>query len=122
MKYAAMFSILALASAACASAGAMDRSDMSRAASLKNPEAWVRAAYRSLPTEFVNGQGFVRMDVAVSPQGRVGECRITESTNYPALEVYACRSAQRYARYYPARNAAGDPIASEAELEFRLQF
>lgn len=64
-------------------------------------------------------QGTVGMRITVGANGRVEACTVTSSSGSSALDDAACRGMQRYARYNPALNAAGDPISSTASQSIR---
>ena len=52
------------------------------------------------------------MSITVGTNGRVDACNVTGSSGSSDLDKAACRGMERYARYNPALNAAGDPISS----------
>jgi TonB family protein len=54
-----------------------------------------------------NEEGNVRVELTITTAGRVGDCRVVESSNSAALDVATCSLMQRRARYVPARDAAG---------------
>ena len=64
-------------------------------------------------------QGTVTMRITVGANGRVEACSVTGSSGSSALDDAACRGMQRYARYNPALNAAGDPISSTTSQAIR---
>jgi protein TonB len=49
----------------------------------------------------------------------VQACTVTGSSGSSALDQAACRGLQRYARYNPALNAAGNPISSTTTQAIR---
>ncbi len=64
-------------------------------------------------------QGTVTMRITVGANGRVEACSVTGSSGSSALDQAACRGMQRYARYNPALNAAGDPISETTSQSIR---
>jgi len=48
----------------------------------------------------------------VTTDGRVANCRVTSSSGSPDLDDAACKFIMRRARYKPAQDDAGNPIAS----------
>ena len=64
-------------------------------------------------------QGTVTMRITVGANGRVEACAVSGSSGSSALDDAACRGMQRYARYNPALNAAGDPISSTTTQSIR---
>ncbi|WP_247711644.1 energy transducer TonB [Qipengyuania aurantiaca] len=64
-------------------------------------------------------QGTVTMRITIGANGRVEACAVTGSSGSSALDQAACRGMQRYARYNPALNAAGDPISDTTTQSIR---
>lgn len=54
----------------------------------------------------------VGVEVDVGANGRVIACRITRSSAFDILDEAACDGMRFYARFYPALDKAGQPIAS----------
>lgn len=54
-------------------------------------------------------QGNVGVAVTIGPDGRVQACNVTASSGESILDEAACEGMQRYARYTPALNDAGQP-------------
>jgi TonB family protein len=54
-------------------------------------------------------QGTVSFWVRISPEGRVSDCRIIQSSGSPSLDAATCRIIRERARYTPARDAQGRP-------------
>jgi protein TonB len=57
--------------------------------------------------------GIVHLRFTVAPSGRVSDCAVTRSSGSRELDALTCRLIIRRFRYRPARNAEGDPIASQ---------
>lgn len=66
-------------------------------------------------------QGVVSMQISVGPNGRVASCSVSGSSGSDALDTAACRGMQRYARYRPALNDAGEPIAASTTASIRYE-
>lgn len=64
-------------------------------------------------------QGTVTMRITIGANGRVEACSVTGSSGSSALDDAACRGMQRYARYNPALNAAGNPISATTSQSIR---
>ena len=56
-------------------------------------------------------EGSVGVSVQIGTNGRVSSCRVTSSSGESILDEGACAAMERYARYEPALNAAGNPVA-----------
>ena len=61
------------------------------------------------------------MRITVGTDGRVSACSVTGSSGSSALDDAACRGMQRYARYEPALNAAGNPISTTLSEAIRYE-
>lgn len=55
--------------------------------------------------------GIVYFELAISAEGRVSNCRVTRSSGEPSLDEQTCRIMLQRARFRPARDAAGQPVA-----------
>ncbi|MGB3806727.1 MAG: energy transducer TonB, partial [Erythrobacter sp.] len=68
-------------------------------------------------------EGTVGVRVTVTAEGRAANCRVTRSSGSSSLDEGACRSMERYARFNPALNAAGNPVtgAFATNLTYRLE-
>ena len=56
--------------------------------------------------------GTVGIAVTVGTDGRVSGCTVTASSGHPALDATACRLYERRARFAPALDDAGNPVAA----------
>lgn len=56
-------------------------------------------------------EGTTGFTLGVGPDGRVAACTITASSGHAALDVAACSLMRRRARFTPARDGAGNPVA-----------
>jgi len=54
-------------------------------------------------------QGRVGVRVSIGPNGRVATCEVTSSSGSSILDEAACTGMERYARFNPALDAAGNP-------------
>lgn len=84
--------------------------------SLVGPDDYPAAARR------YDQSGTVRFRLDVAPDGRVQDCTILGSSGYSPLDVTTCRLMTSRARFAPARDASGQPIAGtyEASIAWRL--
>ena len=56
-------------------------------------------------------QGIVHYTLSIDPRGKVSNCVITRSSGSVALDDATCRVLQRRARFDPARDIDGKPVA-----------
>jgi protein TonB len=83
-----------------------------RAQALANLASYIQDG--DLPAEVVGlGRGAARVgfELTIGPNGRVTGCRITASGGIAALDAATCRIMRARARFRPARDAAGNPVA-----------
>jgi protein TonB len=66
-------------------------------------------------------EGTVTMRITVGANGRVSACTVTGSSGHSDLDSAACRGMQRYARFEPALNDAGNPISATTNFAFTYQ-
>jgi len=72
------------------------------------------------PQALRNGeQGTVRFRLAIAADGRITDCRVTGSSGSAALDRQTCSILRRRARYQPARDSAGHPVADRDNGEIR---
>lgn len=58
-------------------------------------------------------QGTTAFVLAVSPEGRIRECRIAQGSGSSTLDAATCRILQARARYQPARDSNGKTVPDE---------
>ena len=58
-------------------------------------------------------EGDVQAKLTVAPNGRVSACAILRSSGFPALDAATCDAFRQRARFTPARDSSGNPIADE---------
>lgn len=76
-----------------------------------NPGNWLGTA--DYPASALRGEkeGLVRFTLAIDPFGEVAECRITESSGVRQFDDRACAALRTRARFHPALDADGQPVA-----------
>jgi len=78
----------------------------SDASSLVTPDDYPPSALRA------GEAGRVVVQMYVSPDGRVEDCRVSVSSGFVDLDAATCRLLMRRARYAPAEDASGRPIGA----------
>ena len=76
-----------------------------RARALRNLAAYIHGS------DYRDQDGRVQFELTVSPQGRATDCRIVTSSGSTMLDEWTCEIMVRRARFRPARDAAGNPVA-----------
>ena len=95
---------------------------ISQAAAAKgNPASWVSSDDYPPAALREERQGRVTIAFTINEQGRIENCRVTQSSGSPDLDETTCRLVTRRGRYAPAKDAAGNPIRQNASLPFRWQ-
>lgn len=86
-----------------------------------NPGSW--ATTDDYPSRALREEkeGVTRFTVQVSPEGRVTSCTVTGSSGTPELDDAACRAISRRARFSPATNGEGQPVAGSYSNSVRWQ-
>jgi protein TonB len=91
------------------------------------PTAWPfrRFSDDDYPAAALRGQqqGRVVYRVEIGPDGRVSGCEIRRSSGSAALDAATCRIVRSRARFTPARDSAGRPVADhrEGDVLWRLR-
>lgn len=75
---------------------------------------WARRAQGELPSEILRsrGSGYALLRVLVGSDGKVTACTSLRSSGAATFPKYACDTALKYARFKPAVDAHGKPVAS----------
>jgi len=86
-----------------------------------NPGSW--ATTDDYPSRALREEkeGVTRFTVQVGPDGRVTNCSVTGSSGTPELDDAACRAITRRARFTPATNGEGQPVAGSYSNSVRWQ-
>lgn len=94
-----------------------------RGASRDNFNRWAARIQEAYPSTAVRRgiEGNVGVAVTIGPDGRVTNCRVTSSSGESVLDSAACQGMERYARYDPALDAGGNPIAGNDSLTIVYQ-
>ncbi|MEO5707578.1 MAG: energy transducer TonB [Alteraurantiacibacter sp.] len=89
-----------------------------RAASRDGQNRWAARIQSNYPRRAVQREieGNVGMAVVVDATGRVTQCSVTSSSGSEDLDQAACEGMQRYARYNPALDAAGNPTTGRDSM------
>lgn len=75
---------------------------------------WASRIQQNYPSRAVRDgtEGTVGVRVTVNTEGRVSACSVTSSSGSSILDQAACSGMERYARFDPALNDAGNPISA----------
>ncbi len=81
-----------------------------RGATPRNQGRWAAQISNNYPSRALREEveGTVGVSVTVGANGRVSGCRVTASSGSSVLDDAACRGMERYARFNPALDAAGN--------------
>jgi TonB family protein len=83
--------------------------------SLFSTDDYPREAWR-------NGeQGIVAVTLTVSPDGKVADCVVNQSSGSPSLDVQTCRILWTRAHFTPARDAQGRPVQDTFHQRIRWE-
>lgn len=59
----------------------------------------------------MNHEGVVRFQLAVGSDGRVSSCTVVQSSGWPGLDAATCALVTKRARFNPAQDESGQPMA-----------
>lgn len=91
--------------------------DLARGASARgNVGTWFPQDAYPAQALRAGAEGRVSVSLSVSSTGKVTDCRIVSGTGNAALDAATCRLAIRNGRFEPARDAAGNPMATQMRL------
>ena len=82
-----------------------------RGARTKNERSWAARIQENYPARALREEieGTVGLRVSVTPDGRATGCSVTASSGSDILDSAACAGMERYARFDPALDNAGNP-------------
>jgi periplasmic protein TonB len=85
------------------------------------PSEWVTPEdYPSADLRAEN-QGTTSFELAVGPDGKATDCRVTNSSGFPSLDAKACQMLVRRARFKPQLDGNGQPMAATYRNRVRWQ-
>ena len=72
---------------------------------------WAARIQENYPSRAIRDEieGRVGVNVGIGPDGRVSSCSVSSSSGSSILDDAACQGMQRYARFEPALDDAGNP-------------
>lgn len=87
--------------------------DASNKARLLDVQGFANLVITNYPSAALRAaaEGAVTVQVRVTPEGRATQCEVVRSSGHESLDEGACRAVKRYARFEPARDASGQPVA-----------
>jgi len=83
-----------------------------------NFNRWAARIQEAYPSRAIRREieGNVGVSVVIGADGRVQSCSVTSSSGESLLDEAACAGMERYARYDPALDAAGNPTSGRDSL------
>lgn len=95
-----------------------------KGATPKGMSSWAARIQANYPTRAAREEreGTVGVRVSIGPDGRVTSCSVSSPSGSPDLDEAACDGMTRYARFNPAQDSAGNPIADSysTRIVYRL--
>lgn len=90
----------------------------------KNERSWAARIQENYPARALREEieGTVGVRVTVTPDGRATGCSVTASSGSDILDAAACQGMERYARFEPALDDAGNPTngSYSTRITYRL--
>ncbi|QFT76188.1 energy transducer TonB [Erythrobacter sp. THAF29] len=97
---------------------------LARGATTRGERRWAARIQENYPSRALREEieGTVGVRVTVTPQGRAANCSVTSSSGSSILDQAACRGMERYARFNPALDDAGNPTTGSyaTRITYRL--
>ncbi|MFL0355341.1 energy transducer TonB [Erythrobacter sp. GH1-10] len=97
---------------------------LARGASTRGEGRWAARIQENYPSRALREEieGTVGVRVTVTPDGRAANCSVTASSGSSILDDAACRGMERYARFNPALDNAGNPTTGSyaTRITYRL--
>src|ERR1043165_2453500 len=71
--------------------------------------------YTDYPDDAVRAdqQGYVTVSFTIGVDGRMTNCKVIRSSGYPILDAVPCKVLPKRARFTPAKDANGAPVATQ---------
>lgn len=95
-----------------------------RGASPRGQNRWAGRIQENYPSRALREEieGTVGVRVTVTPDGRATGCQVTSSSGSGILDEAACKGVERYGRFNPALDDAGNPTsgAFSTRITYRL--
>jgi len=95
-----------------------------RGARTKGERGWAARIQENYPARALREEveGTVGVRVSVTPEGRATGCSVTASSGSDILDKAACSGMERYARFEPALDDAGNPTTGNysTRITYRL--
>lgn len=87
---------------------------LSRPVTPKDQRNWSQQLLQHYPTEMIRAgrNAYVRIRLIVGTDGKPSSCNVQIEAQHPVFQETACRILMRHARFEPALDARGSPIAS----------
>ena len=86
-----------------------------------NPARWATNDDYPARAQREEREGTTGFRVAVGPDGRVTGCDVTSSSGHPDLDAETCKLVTRRARFDPAQDRGGNPMAGSYANRVRWQ-
>ena len=95
-----------------------------RGARTKNERSWAARIQENYPARALREEieGTVGVRVTVTAEGRATNCSVTASSGSDILDAAACSGMERYSRFEPALDDAGNPTSGNytTRITYRL--
>ena len=86
-----------------------------------NPASWASSDDYPASSLRSGDQGTTGFRIEIGTDGRVTSCSVTKSSGFPALDDTTCKMVTRRAKFTPAKDASGNPIADNYSSRVRWQ-
>ncbi len=84
-----------------------------------DPQQWVTPDDYPASALRVDAEGVVRVIMSIDAAGNLAECQVAQSSGNADLDAVTCALLRKRAKFAPARDASGQPVASKVAQNFR---
>ena len=114
MRCARLLLLLAFIGTECAAQPwRVPKSDFGGARPL-NLYRWISPEDYPVELASAGEEGYVTVGFTIGTDGLVSDCHVVRSSGYPRLDAIPCNVIAARARFSPARDARGQPVATHA--------
>jgi len=84
-----------------------------------DPRQWITPDDYPPSALRVDAEGVVRVILSVDTAGNLADCQVAQSSGNADLDATTCALLRKRAKFVPAHDASGQPVASKAAQNFR---
>ena len=86
----------------------------------RNEANWLLATDYPMAAVRAGQGGYVTVSFAIGADGRMSDCKVIRSSGYAILDTVPCKVLPKRARFSPAKDANGAPVATRGHTSLSL--